>query len=180
MKCYLIRTMVCLAWAYYFILEEAIRKCWNFVECHMLIKTMHKSLFAPLNVPMILAIGNRPSTKERRHHVPSTSLFLTDGSQFSLRYPSRRAVSSPRRPVQRSCSLLRRFSDPVTVITGARADRFRPVPEQFVELAETQAKEILGFVEHPARTPTSNAPRFRLTNDISAGVSSRRRPSPVA
>ena len=91
-------------------------------------------------------------------------LVPTDGSQFS-QDTCRRAVSFAKEAGAKITAFYAKPEYPVTYYgEGALIDS--TTPEQFAELAETQAKEILGFVEKLCKDADVECATISLTNDI--------------
>ena len=91
-------------------------------------------------------------------------LVPTDGSQFS-QDTCRRAVSFAKEAGAKITAFYAKPEYPVTYYgEGALIDS--TTPEQFAELAETQAKEILGFVENLCKDADVECATISLTNDI--------------
>ena len=91
-------------------------------------------------------------------------LVPTDGSELSQQ-TVRRAISFAKEAGARITAFYAKPEYPVTYYgEGALIDS--TTPEQFAELAETQAKEILGFVEKLCREAGVECSTVSLTNDI--------------
>ena len=91
-------------------------------------------------------------------------LVPTDGSQFS-QDSCRRPVPSAKEAGAKIPACYANPEYPVTYYgEGALIDS--TTPEQFAELAETQAKEILGFVEKMCSEAGVECSTMSLTNDI--------------
>ena len=91
-------------------------------------------------------------------------LVPTDGSQFS-QDSCRRAVSFAKDAGAKITAFYAKPEYPVTYYgEGALIDS--TTPEQFAELAETQSKEILGFVEKLCSEAGVECSTMSLTNDV--------------
>lgn len=91
-------------------------------------------------------------------------LVPTDGSQLS-QDTSRRAVSFAKETGARVTAFYAKPEYPVTYYgEGALIDS--TTPEQFAELAEQQAQEILGFVERLCQEAGVTCNKLTLTSDI--------------
>ena len=91
-------------------------------------------------------------------------LVPTDGSQLS-QDTSRRAVTFAKETGARVTAFYAKPEYPVTYYgEGALIDS--TTPEQFAELAEQQAQEILGFVERLCQDAGVSCTKSTLTSDI--------------
>ncbi|MFZ4535541.1 universal stress protein [Propionivibrio sp.] len=91
-------------------------------------------------------------------------LIPTDGSQLS-QDTSRRAASFAKETGARVTAFYAKPEYPVTYYgEGALIDS--TTPEQFAELAEQQAQQILGFVEGLCLEAGVNCTKLALTSDI--------------
>ena len=91
-------------------------------------------------------------------------LVPTDGSQFS-QDTARRAVSFAKEAGARITAFYAKPEYPVVYFgEGALIDT--TTPDQFAELAEQQAKKILGFVEELCREADVSCTSLTLTSDI--------------
>jgi nucleotide-binding universal stress UspA family protein len=91
-------------------------------------------------------------------------LVPTDGSQLS-QDTARRAISFAKETGARITAFYAKPEYPVTYYgEGALIDS--TTPEQFAELAEQQAQEILGFVERLCQETGVSCNKLTLTSDI--------------